>query len=635
MEESKRLLAVGIAGGDLSATGIARLAAIDVAQAHEVLRQMRNAGLVSKDGTVTPEVAASLVADMAPDVAAELHAKAARYWMTAGPDHLLAALHQMRAAGTMLPRDELVDLADRAGQMSLSLHDYASAAELFSVAVELDGGEDPAVLGRRLCDWAIALDGLGRVSEARGHLVHAASLGEIADDGELVARAAIACSLPVDWYAGDDRAAALLARAEAMPLSDASRTQVQAARGLTEMRIPIAPDGEHQFAWITRPGVAQGLTETALEESKRFGADVQALAMLAWRATHRGPVYLEQRRVISKASLDQAQIIRHPSYQVESAVWLASDALESVDRALYDEALSVARWVADRDSNPRLIWRAHTLSCGAAHLDGDPEQAESWRMKAREVGATVGVPGWLAADFLLLAEWIVSHDDPEFLEQYVFEEDFPALLNPIGRALAAWVHAKVGHTDLARRMVQRSLVHIDTEGSYLFHVARCASVVEQIRDVELATRIVSLLEPWRGHVAVDGNAWFCDGPVERWLASMWMITGETDKASEALGQARQIAQLINDTRALSALTRLDASTKGARRSRSRSTSPRSEVLSPRQIEVLKLMAKGLTNREIGEKLAFSTSTVRVETMAIYRLLDVKSRTELGLHTTHR
>lgn len=50
-------------------------------------------------------------------------------------------------------------------------------------------------------------------------------------------------------------------------------------------------------------------------------------------------------------------------------------------------------------------------------------------------------------------------------------------------------------------------------------------------------------------------------------------------------------------------------------------------LTARQLRVLSLMAQGMTNGQIARVLAFSESTVRQETMAIYRLLHVKGRSE--------
>jgi DNA-binding CsgD family transcriptional regulator len=57
------------------------------------------------------------------------------------------------------------------------------------------------------------------------------------------------------------------------------------------------------------------------------------------------------------------------------------------------------------------------------------------------------------------------------------------------------------------------------------------------------------------------------------------------------------------------------------------TAPPSKDLTSRQLRVLALMAKGMTNGQIARVLAFSESTVRQETMAIYRTLQVKGRAE--------
>lgn len=52
-----------------------------------------------------------------------------------------------------------------------------------------------------------------------------------------------------------------------------------------------------------------------------------------------------------------------------------------------------------------------------------------------------------------------------------------------------------------------------------------------------------------------------------------------------------------------------------------------EVLTSRQAEVLALVAEGLSNREIGERLGTSGRTVEVHVSNILRRLDVSSRTE--------
>lgn len=58
-----------------------------------------------------------------------------------------------------------------------------------------------------------------------------------------------------------------------------------------------------------------------------------------------------------------------------------------------------------------------------------------------------------------------------------------------------------------------------------------------------------------------------------------------------------------------------------------SISPLIEPLSPRELEVLHIMALGKTNKQIAQQLVVSRGTVKAHTAAIYRKLDVANRTE--------
>jgi len=55
-----------------------------------------------------------------------------------------------------------------------------------------------------------------------------------------------------------------------------------------------------------------------------------------------------------------------------------------------------------------------------------------------------------------------------------------------------------------------------------------------------------------------------------------------------------------------------------------------QTLTPRQIEVLKLLAGGHSNKAIGTQLAMAENTVRVHVSAILRFLEVNNRTEAGV-----
>jgi DNA-binding NarL/FixJ family response regulator len=59
----------------------------------------------------------------------------------------------------------------------------------------------------------------------------------------------------------------------------------------------------------------------------------------------------------------------------------------------------------------------------------------------------------------------------------------------------------------------------------------------------------------------------------------------------------------------------------------RMRSPRSATLSAREIEILELVAKGLSNKEIGERLYISEATVKTHLLHVFSKLGVSDRTQ--------
>lgn len=58
-------------------------------------------------------------------------------------------------------------------------------------------------------------------------------------------------------------------------------------------------------------------------------------------------------------------------------------------------------------------------------------------------------------------------------------------------------------------------------------------------------------------------------------------------------------------------------------------------LTPRQHEIAILVARGLTNREIGVAIGRSINTVKKHLKQLFVALDVANRTELAALVTHR
>ena len=60
-----------------------------------------------------------------------------------------------------------------------------------------------------------------------------------------------------------------------------------------------------------------------------------------------------------------------------------------------------------------------------------------------------------------------------------------------------------------------------------------------------------------------------------------------------------------------------------------------QVLSPREIEIIKQVAAGLRNMEIGKKLFISEGTVKIHLHNIYQKLGVDSRTKLARYAQEK
>lgn len=59
------------------------------------------------------------------------------------------------------------------------------------------------------------------------------------------------------------------------------------------------------------------------------------------------------------------------------------------------------------------------------------------------------------------------------------------------------------------------------------------------------------------------------------------------------------------------------------------------ALTPRELEVLHILARGLTNKEIGRVLDISSNTVRIHVNSIIEKLEVSDRTEAATVAIHR
>jgi DNA-binding CsgD family transcriptional regulator/tetratricopeptide (TPR) repeat protein len=622
----REIVAVGVVANDLSAQVIARCVGIDVASAEAALASAREQGVLGPHG-VDPAEAVRMVGELAGDVVAEVHAVVARYLLSCGVDRLTEAIDHARSALHLLADTELLALVDQTAQTCLSVGDYQSARTCLECTNELSTTDSASVRAQRLRKLAAALDGLGLVAEARTHLASAFQIAEFDGVADLAVGAAVDYVLPVDWYAGDRRATAQLQRAEELADTEEQIVQLRAARAMAEMRIPVPTGDTQQVAWVTRPSVAQPLADDALERSADCSDETRLLALLGWRTTHRDPQFLERRREVSAEAFDFAQRLRNPGRMVDAAVMLAVDSLESGDRSGLERVLTVMRWIADVDANPRLAWHAQTVAAGAAHLDGDLARAHAHRDRARELGISVGIPGWFGAELVLLCQELLARADADEIRSHLPDASAVAVLNPLAKVVVGLGYGIVGDRAVAEDFLRRGVRQFDPEASWLLCHTRAAELAMFIGADDIVEEMWTALVPWHDRVAVDSQSWFCDGPVSGWLAMLAHHRGDLAGCRRYLQAAVPVARGLGDVRTMARLTRLSDAT-----GIELGTHDRPERdLTERELLVLQRVVDGWNNPQIAESMAFSRSTIRNELSVIYRKLGVSSRLEAADH----
>ncbi|GAA5083471.1 DNA-binding NarL/FixJ family response regulator [Thermocatellispora tengchongensis] len=113
-----------------------------------------------------------------------------------------------------------------------------------------------------------------------------------------------------------------------------------------------------------------------------------------------------------------------------------------------------------------------------------------------------------------------------------------------------------------------------------------------------------------------------------------LTTYETDQDIVRAVEAGAAGYLLKDTSRADLLNAIAAAARGetvlsptvATRLVTRMRAPAVEALSPRETEVLSLVAKGLTNGEIGRRLFISETTVKTHLLRAFAKLGVSDRT---------
>ncbi len=145
------------------------------------------------------------------------------------------------------------------------------------------------------------------------------------------------------------------------------------------------------------------------------------------------------------------------------------------------------------------------------------------------------------------------------------------------------------------------------------------AILRAIRDERIPTRVVLLTAALNDDQLVEAVSLGAQGVVLKETAPRLLVT--------ALHEVRAGRQWLESGPVSRALRKLVQREEGTREAE--------KVLTPRELEIVRMAGKGLRNRDIAERLYISEGTVKIHFHNIYQKLKINGRLELALYAREK
>jgi LuxR family maltose regulon positive regulatory protein len=201
---------------------------------------------------------------------------------------------------------------------------------------------------------------------------------------------------------------------------------------------------------------------------------------------------------------------------------------------------------------------------------------------------------------------------------------FPRLLRAAATYKLAQVHLEMGEFDQACAMLSDVLEMLKTSEDYFGAGNILRQIVRVYQKLGKTQEAISLCDDTLQYF-VEHN-WEnipASGMTNLILADLQASTGDIEAARENLEIGRKLTAFIQAPQVSDLVQKVEAELENS----PRKSQPLVDPLSEREIEVLVLIAQGLTNREIGEHLYLALDTVKGHNRRIFGKLGVRKRIE--------
>lgn len=571
--------------------------------------------------------------------------------------------------------EKALEYSRRAAEAAAAVSAWEEAAGHWQAALALVGPREAEERCALLLALGEAQAYAGESAAARASFQAAAAcaraLGPVLPVGALLARAALGVALTNGGETPGTVDALLVgllrdALAALDPADDVSRARLLAclARALH---------------WSERPGEGAALSEVAVATARRAGDPAALIEALHANAfTLWGPDHAARSAADSDECLRLAEQLGDRERLLEVYQWRIPELLKLGERAVAERELAVYARLAQEARIPTHLLRAATFGVCLALLDGRFAAAEALMAQGHAIAQSGQI--W-RAELLYLAQTYALREQQGRLSEaatvmQAIVESNPGLAPQFSCALA-YVQAELGQAAEARRVLDAraadDFASLRRDQNWPSAAGALAQVCLALQDRERAAVLYDLLRPYPPWANVRGSGIAVFGSIPHFLGLLATLLGRWEAAAEhfetalalharlrarhwlARTQEGYAVMLLRRGRpadraragSLLAAALATARALGLARLAERAAALADELgpagaasplrprglptypagLTAREVEVLRLLARGLTNREIATSLSVSPSTVHQHLVNVYTKIGVGRRAE--------
>jgi DNA-binding CsgD family transcriptional regulator/tetratricopeptide (TPR) repeat protein len=561
--------------------------------------------------------------------------------------------HHFAAAAPIGGAERAVEYSLRAAVAAMASLAFDEAAVALRTALELGipGGTDRA-------DAFLDLGGVtyraGHSADSQEAYLSAAAIARGLGDGKRLSRAAVGYEAAC-WRMGVADEGALQLLEEAGAALDA---------GDSELRVRVLAALGRAQAFAGRSEDAAAVRDEAVAMAGRIG-DRQGLALVLARSYWlRGSTPLEEILEMLADGRDLARKLGDVETVAEAFQWRIATLIAIGDLAAARAELAELLETAGHLRQPFALHVAEQYAAAIALCDGRLADAETAAERSRE---------W--------SRLLAGRDPSSVYGIQMFgirrEQGRLAELAPAVRALAASERAAAWRPGLAALMAELGMLKdaraeldiIRKEGLdalrpalWLASLTYLADVCSIVGDAAMAQLVYAELLPHSGSSVMIGHAVACYGAADRYLGMLAATFGDRTRAAEhfeaalardraagadtwvahtaheygrllehggAAGDAARARELLGEAAGLASRIGMRTLLERVRPAGTPVVLPGG--LSPREVEVLRLVARGLSNRDIGRALTISEHTAANHIRSILRKTGAANRTEAAAY----